>query len=463
MYLCRMKREVLTDILITSLSAEGKGVGRSPEGEVLFVENTAPGDKVDVRLRKSHKTYAEAYPFRFHKHSSTRVEPFCKHFGVCGGCRWQHIPYSDQLTYKRDRVVDAIHRIAGISQPKVANTIGAVQQQYHRNKLEFSFSKRGWAETADKEVLPALGFHVRGRFDRVVEIDHCYLQPDPSNELRRCVSKYAQKLQLSYYDPRTHSGWLRQLLLRTSQLGELMVMLQVRQKDKPSQEALLSEINRVFSPTSLLYAYNEKSNDSYYDLPVHLYSGRSYIEEQLGHLRLRIGPKSFFQPHTKQALRMCEWLRDNLQGRSGWLLDLYAGVGSIGLFLAPLFEKVLGVECVTEAVQYAKKNARINDLHQKVEFVEDMVETRLIDGFSDKRPSVVVCDPPRTGLHPKALSSLIDIRPSCIVYVSCHPGTQARDLSQLLQYYCITQIQPVDLFPHTPHVESIVCLDLRDE
>ena len=462
MYLCRMKREVLTDILITSLSAEGKGVGRSPEGEVLFVENTAPGDKVDVRLRKSHKTYAEAYPFRFHSQSITRVEPFCKHFGVCGGCRWQHIPYSDQLTYKRDRVVDALHRIAGISQPKVANTIGASQQQYHRNKLEFSFSKRGWAETADKEVLPALGFHVRGRFDRVVEIDHCYLQPDPSNALRNYVSKQAQKLQLSYYDPRTHSGWLRQLLLRTSQLGELMVMLQVRQKDKPSQEVLLSEIERVFSPTSLLYAYNEKSNDSYYDLPVHLYSGRSYIEEQLGHLRLRLGPKSFFQPCTNQALRMCEWIRDHLKDRGGWLLDLYAGVGSIGLFLAPLFERVLGVECVPEAVRYAKKNARINDLHQKVEFVEDMVEARLVDGFSEKRPSVVVCDPPRSGLHPKALSSLIDIRPSCIVYVSCHPGTQARDLSQLLQYYYVTQVQPVDLFPHTPHVESIVCLDLRD-
>lgn len=468
----RKKGIILEDIEVLDYAAEGKALARL-DGKVLFIEGGAvPGDRVDVRLLKSKKDWASGRVLRLREASPERVEPFCPHFGTCGGCQWQMLPYERQLAYKQQQVTEQLRRLGGgIRLPEPEPILGADPQRRYRNKLEFTFSSRAYLSAEDlkrepaPEARPALGFHAPGMFDKVLDIERCELQPEPSNELRNELRRLCLERGYAFYDPRAREGWLRNLVVRSNREGELMVNLVLQHENAAERVLVLDHLKTHFPQIrSLYYTINPKWNDSVADLSPRLHAGEPFLLERLGDCRFQIGPKSFFQTNSLQAERMYRQVQEfaALTGRET-LYDLYCGTGTIGIFLAAGARRVLGIELVTEAVQDARRNAELNGADNTRFFEGDVLQ--LCDrGFLEREgaPDVVVTDPPRAGMHPELVSRLLEMRAPRIVYVSCNPATQARDLALLDPGYEVRRIRPLDMFPHTHHIENIVLLTLRE-
>jgi 23S rRNA (uracil1939-C5)-methyltransferase len=465
----RRKRVVLQNVHLENYAAEGKSLAKV-DGKVIFVENTIPGDVVDVLLQKNKKDWAQGISIKVHKYSDERVEPFCQHFGVCGGCQWQMLPYEKQLQYKQQQVADNLKRIGKVELPEIPQILGATQTTRYRNKMEYTFSNKRFLlpEELSNEHISSeenvVGFHARGFFDKVVPIITCHLQEEPTNRLRLAVLNYGLQHNLSHYDIRLHTGFLRNLQVRLATTGELMVNVVFAYEDKEEREGLLEFVKNEFPEiTTLLYTINQKWNDSLYDLEPKIYTGKGYIIERLEDYQFKISPKSFFQTNTKQGEELYKITRDfaELDG-SQTVYDLYCGTGSIGIFVSKFAKKIIGVEVVESAVEDAKENALLNNLGHASFFAGDVTDI-CNDAFFEVhgRPDVVITDPPRAGMHEKLVEKLLDIAAPLIVYVSCNPATQARDLALLNEKYAVTKIQPVDMFPHTLHIENIVQLKLR--
>ncbi|AHM62271.1 TrmA family RNA methyltransferase [Flammeovirgaceae bacterium 311] len=462
------KNQVLEKLEIATVAAEGKCVARY-EGQVIFVPNVAPGDVVDIRIIRDKKSYAEGIPVQFHSYSKLRQQPFCQHFDYCGGCKWQHLTYESQLQFKRQQVVDNLQRIGKISLPEVRPTIGSEKISMYRNKLEYTFSNRKWLTGEElKSGLPirkdALGFHMSGRFDRVLDIEYCHLQPDPSNAIRNALRKFAHAEDLPFYDLVENEGFIRNLIIRTSSTGETMVIVQFARPYMEEVQKVMEFLNGEFPEiTSLQYIINQKFNETYYDQEVVLFKGRPWIEEEMEGLRFRIGPKSFYQTNSDQAYTLYKVARDYaaLTG-SEVVYDLYTGTGTIANFVARQAQKVVGVESVPEAIEDAKINSEINGIGNTSFFAGDMRDLLTEDFIQQHgQPDVVITDPPRAGMHEDVVKTLLAVAPQRIVYVSCNPSTQARDLQWLSEKYEVKAIQPVDMFPHTHHIENVVLLERR--
>ncbi len=478
---------ILTDILVTDYAAEGKSLAKI-EGKVIFIEKAVPGDIVDVKLMKNKKDWAEGFPVAFKAYSKDRVTPFCQHFGTCGGCIWQMLPYAKQLQYKHQQVVDNLQRIAKVELPEIDSIVGADETEYYRNKLEYTFStkkyltneqlaelkKQKQLEVEGSQVLSlgedlgeapgAAGFHARGFFDKVVEIDTCHLQKEPTNKIRNAVAAFAKEKGITFYDIRNHVGFLRNMMVRYATTGELMVNLIVGYNDKEIIDTIMNFMVQQFPEiTTLLYTINTKFNDSIFDLEPIVFKGKGYIIEKLENYQFKISPKSFFQTNTKQAEKLYTITREfaELDGNQV-VYDLYGGTGSIGIFVSDKAKKIIGVELIKEAVDDAKENATINQLSNAEFFVGDVIHICTDDFFAQHgKPDVIITDPPRAGMHEKLVKKLLDMAAPVIVYVSCNPATQARDLALLDEKYIVTKVQPVDMFPHTHHIENVVQLKLR--
>lgn len=470
------KTVVLEKILVQDYAAEGKSLARV-DGKVVFIEGAVPGDVVDVQLSKNKADWAEGHTVHIHSLSADRVTPFCEHFGVCGGCQWQMLPYEKQLFYKQKQVTDNLTRIAKINLPEIAPIIGADVTRGYRNKMEYTFATRKYiptdefrrmkAEGVDFNNQPgAAGFHVRGFFDKVVEIDTCHLQEEPTNFIRKAVAAYVLANQLPFYNIKSHEGWIRNLLVRSSTTGELMVNMVIAYEDKEHRIALLDQLLQLFPQiTTLLYTINSKRNDSLHDQEPIVYHGKGYIIEKLEELSFKISPKSFFQTNTKQAEKLYGVTRAfaELDG-SQLVYDLYCGTGSIGLFVSKFAKKLIGVEMVADAIEDAKENAALNGVNHASFFAGDVIDICNDDFFeAHGKADVVITDPPRAGMHEKLVKKLLEIAAPTVVYVSCNPATQARDLALLSEKYQVTKIQPVDMFPHTLHIENVVQLKLINE
>lgn len=464
-YAVRKKKNiVLEEVLVEHYAAEGKSLSRH-DGKVIFIENTVPGDVVDVRLLKNKKDWAEGYPIAFKSYSKERVTPFCEHFGVCGGCQWQMLPYARQLEYKQQQVVDNLTRIGKIALPPFLPIAGADEDKFYRNKLEYTFSTKEYtpARPESPAVSPegALGFHAKGFFDKVVQIKKCWLQQEPTNEIRNALYELALRKGYSFYDFREHKGLLRNLQLRLCTTGELMVNLVFGEDDAPRRKELLEFLKEGFPQiTTLLYTINLKWNDSLHDQEPLVYSGQGYVREQLEDFSFKIGPKSFFQTNTRQAEKLYRITRDfaELDG-SQVLYDLYCGTGSIGIFCSRKARKIVGVEMIAAAVADAKENAALNGIDHAQFFSGDVIDVCDDQFFSvHGRPDVIITDPPRAGMHEKLVRKILEMEAPTVVYVSCNPATQARDLALLDEKYAVTRVQPVDMFPHTHHIENVVQL-----
>ena len=473
------KPVVLENVLVENYAAEGKSLARV-DGKVIFIEGTVPGDIVDIQLTKSKKDWAEAYPLAFKEYSANRVTPFCKHFGVCGGCQWQMLPYKEQLIYKQQQVADNLGRIGKVALPEMLPIVGADATTGYRNKLEYTFATRRYIPKeefqqlrADDKLTEAIegtigaaGFHAKGQFDKVVEIDVCHLQEEPTNLMRKAIVGYAKENGLSFWDIRNHEGMLRNMMVRIATTGEIMVNIVLGIDDKKLQKGLFDFLLKQFpSITTLLYTINRKFNDSIYDLEPVAYFGNGYITEKLEDFQFKISPKSFFQTNTKQGEKLYEITRDfaELDGTQT-VYDLYCGTGSIGIFCSKGAKKIVGVELIDDAIKDAKENAALNGINHSFFTAGDVIAI-CDDAFFEThgKPDVIITDPPRAGMHEKLVKKLLDIAAPLVVYVSCNPATQARDLALLDEKYVVTKIQPVDMFPHTHHIENVVQLKLREE
>jgi 23S rRNA (uracil1939-C5)-methyltransferase len=509
----KKKNTILEQVLIEDFAAEGKSLARW-EGKIVFVERTVPGDVVDIFLYKNKKDWAEGYPLRFHQLSPDRVTPFCEHFGDCGGCQWQMVAYEDQLKFKQQQVKDALQRIGKIPLPEFLPIIGAKDDRYYRNKLEYTFGTMKYIPEAEyqaslnppageaspnpseggvlessisksvfniddsSEVPPqgglgeafpagaggALGFHAKGLFDKVVDIHRCHLQPEPSNEIRETIRAYARANNLSFYDVRHHTGYLRNIQIRICSTGEVMVNLIVGEDDPEKTTRLLQHLReKVPAITTLLYTINTKWNDSLHDLEPVAFSGKGYVIEKLENFQFKIGAKSFFQTNTYQGEQLYKVARDfaELTGKE-IVYDLYCGTGSIGIFVSKKAGKIIGVEIIEAAIEDARENAAMNNL-STAEFFAGNVTDICNDEFFEThgRPDVIITDPPRAGMHPKLVKKILEIAAPVVVYVSCNPATQGRDLNLLGEKYEVTRVQPVDMFPHTHHMENVVQLKLK--
>ncbi|MBS1917946.1 MAG: 23S rRNA (uracil(1939)-C(5))-methyltransferase RlmD [Bacteroidetes bacterium] len=467
----RKKRNIILEkLLIEDYAAEGKSLARA-DGKVVFVENTVPGDIADVKLVKNKKDWAEGFVTQYHQYSSDRVAPFCSHFGVCGGCQWQMLPYEKQLFYKQKQVADNLSRIGKIALPEMMPILGAEKTTQYRNKLEYTFSNKRFLlpeELKDESVSSSQnvsGFHAKGIFDKVVHIDTCYLQDEPTNQLRHAVTNWALQHDASFYDIKFHTGWLRTMQLRVCETGEVMVNIMFGYEDEEKRKQLMDHILSQFPQlTTLLYTINDKKNDSMYGLSPQAYYGKGYVIEELEKFKFKIGPKSFFQTNTKQGERLYQVAREfaELTGKET-VYDLYCGTGSIGIFVSEKAKKIIGVEAVEEAIGDAKENAALNNINHASFFAGDVIDI-CNDGFfaAHGKPDVIITDPPRAGMHEKLTQKIIDMEAPVVVYVSCNPATQARDLRLLDAKYVVTKIQPVDMFPHTHHIENVVQLKLRN-
>lgn len=461
---------ILEQIPVSGYAAEGKSLAKI-DGKVVFIEGGAvPGDIVDVQLFKNKKDWASGKAVRFHRYAENRVTPFCAHFGVCGGCQWQMLSYADQLRYKQKQVEDTLLHIGKLEIPPLMAIIGADKTTFYRNKLEFTFSNRAYLP--EEEIRErgwhfenALGFHLPKLFDKILDIQTCYLQPDPSNAIRNGIRRFALAKGYSFYDHRAHTGWLRNLIIRTATTGEVMVNLCLHHEDEPERTALLDHlIGTVPEITTVLYTLNSKGNDSIADLEPVVYFGKGYITEKLGEFSFKIRPKSFFQTNTAQADKLYQVVRTfaGLTGKET-VYDLYCGTGSIGIYLSKGAGKVIGVEQVTQAIEDARENAALNGVAQASFFEGDALEICTPEFFSTHgRPDVIITDPPRAGMHEKLVAKLLETGASRIIYVSCNPATQARDLAGLSEKYRISRVQPVDLFPHTRHIENVVLLTNKE-
>jgi len=464
---------ILSDVEIVDAGAEGKAIARV-DGMVIFVPFVVPGDIVDIKIFKKKKNYAEGRAIALKQPSPLRREAACPHFGICGGCKWQTLDYTAQLQYKQQQVKDNLERLGHLDTSTMKPICGSEQVYYYRNKLEFTFSSKRWlkeGEIRSDDDPGALGFHIPTLFDKVLPIEHCALQSDPSNAIRNSIGQYAIEHQLPFYDIRNHNGYLRNIVIRNSSIGEWMVTIIVAE-DKPEWlNPLLEFVHKQFRQiTALLYIINNKFNDSYTDLEAHTYYGKDHIMEAMPRynggtpLHFKIGPKSFYQTNSQQAFRLYSFVADyaHLTGNE-IVYDLYTGTGTIAQFLASNCKKVIGVEYVEDAISDARINAAVNGFDNCTFYAGDMAQV-LTDDFiaANGNPDVVVTDPPRAGMHEKVVSQLLRMKAPRIVYVSCNPATQARDIAMLMEAYTIAAIQPVDMFPHTQHVEN-VCLLIRKD
>lgn len=464
----KKKLPVLEGLVVESVGAEGKAIARH-ESRVVFIPMAIPGDVVDVQVIKKRSSYWEASVKRLVKPSPDRQEPVCTHFGICGGCKWQMLPYPEQLKFKARQVSDQLTRIGHLKLPAIRPILGADQPEFYRNKMEYTFSNRRWltaeemAGQAVPQFLPALGLHVRGLFDKVVDIEKCWLQPEPANEIRQEVKRFALERGYVFFDLKNQTGLLRNLTIRCTSTGEWMVIVSFCEDHPDQRKDLLDHIVACFPwLTSLVYAINPKSNDTISDLEIVTWYGRDHIIEEMEGLRFKISPKSFFQTNTHQVHRLYNAVRE-LAGLTGdeVVYDLYTGTGTIAQFLAGQARRVIGIEYLPEAIEDARLNASFNGIGNTLFLagdIKDTLNSRLFGEYG--RPDVIILDPPRAGVHADVVSAIREARPRRIVYVSCNPATQARDLSMISDPYRITDIQPVDMFPHTHHVENIVALSI---
>jgi 23S rRNA (uracil1939-C5)-methyltransferase len=465
----RKKKFVIKDLAITDYASEGKSLGRI-EGKVIFVEGAVPGDVADIFITKNKKDWADGKAINFTEYSKERTEPFCIHFGVCGGCKWQMLPYEKQLQYKQQEAVQVLKRIGKAELPEVLPIIGSADIIHYRNKLEFTFSNRRYltnAEINKSEKIPqenALGYHAPGIFDKIIDIQECWLMDDINNTVRNTVREYAIENALSYYDIRDHNGFLRNIIIRYCTTGEMMINF-VFANDNPDEIKKLLDhlLQKIPSITTLLYTINQKWNDSIYDLDPKVYFGNGYITETLGEFKFKISPKSFFQTNTKQAERLYD-VAKNFAGLTGHetVYDLYCGTGSIGIFLSRQSKKIIGVDIIEASIKDAKENALLNNIHHAEFFAGDVMEVCNDAFFSEHgRADIIISDPPRAGMHGKLIIKLLEIAAPKIVYVSCNVATQARDINLLSEKYTVEKIQPLDMFPHTHHIECVVLLQLK--
>ena len=463
----------LEGITISDVASEGNAVARldgDGGGFVVFVPYGAPGDVVDVRIVKKHKSYAEGRITRLITPGEVRIDPRCRHFGICGGCRWQHLPYNYQLECKQRQVVDALTRIAKVPLPPISPILGSNEIWEYRNKMEYTFSNRKWltdeqlASGESFDDRDGAGFHIPGAFDKVLDIEQCHLQDDLSNRLRRFVKDYGREHGLSFYDLRAQQGLLRNMMVRIASTGEVMVVMMFGADDAAAIAALLDALRASFPQiTSLLYVVNLKVNDTIGDLDIKLHSGREYIEEEMEGLRFRVGPKSFYQTNSRQAYELYKVAR-SFAGLNGneLVYDLYTGTGTIANFVSRSARRVIGIEYVPEAIADAKINSEVNGIDNTLFYAGDMKDVLTDDFIAEHgRPDVMIVDPPRAGMHGDVVEVILRAEPARIVYVSCNPATQARDLALLDAKYAVTAVQPVDMFPHTQHVENVVRLELK--
>jgi len=459
----------LSNIEIFDIAEEGKGVGRHEE-LVLFIDKAIPGDIVDVELQRKKKNFAEGKVVAIQQESPYRITPFCPHFGVCGGCKWQHMSYEAQLKFKQQYVDNALSRIGKIETSSMEEILPSEQTQYYRNKLEYTFSNKRWLTNRDEEVAPesmnALGFHVPGRFDKILDIDHCFLQQDPSNAIRNAVGSFAKENGISFYDLREHEGALRNLIIRTSSTGETMVIVVFAYPEEGQVELVMHHIATLFPEiTSLLYIINQKRNDTIFDQEVLVYKGRDYIYEEMEGLKFKVGPKSFYQTNSRQAYELYKVTREfaNLKGDE-LVYDLYTGAGTIANFVAKSAREVVGVEYVPSAIEDAKINSEINGVYNTKFYAGDMKDVLTADFVAvHGKPDVIITDPPRAGMHADVVARILEMEAPKVVYVSCNAATQARDLELLSAKYTVERIKPVDMFPQTQHVENVVLLKLKGE
>ena len=462
------KRVVFENIKVLDAGAKGKTIGKAPDGRVIFMTNTVPGDVVDVQTTKKRKSFFEGVAINFHSYSDKRVEPRCEHFGICGGCKWQHMGYDHQLFYKQNEVENNLRRIGHLHLPNINPILGSKDQYFYRNKMEFSFSDSRWltleeiqsdVEIEDKN---ALGFHIPGMWDKILDIKKCHLQADPSNAIRLEVKAFSIKNKITFFNPRKQHGMLRTLMIRTSSTGELMVLIQFYEEDKAKRELLLNHLVTVFPKiTSLQYVINKKQNDTLYDQEIICFAGRDHIIEAMEGLKFKINAKSFYQTNSVQAYELYKITRDfaGLTGKE-LVYDLYTGTGTIAQFVSKKAKKVIGIESVSEAISDAKANAANNNIENVAFFVGDMKNVFNKEFIAlHGRPDIIITDPPRDGMHKDVVQQIIDIAPKKVVYVSCNSATQARDLALMKDKYKVTKVQPVDMFPQTHHVENVVLLE----
>ncbi len=465
----KFKQKLIPKVLITGIADKGKSVGRDAEGRVIFVEKTVPGDVVDVLVYKKRKGQWLGLPQQFHEYSSDRVPPFCDHFGKCGGCKWQYLDYKAQAKHKQINVENAFRRIGKMPIGEFYPILQAPASTYYRNKLEYSFSSKRWLtrEEIDSGISNAkdvLGFHSPGSFDKVINIHHCWLQPDPSNAIRNAAREVAIDQGLPFFDMKSNEGFLRNMVIRVTSLGEVLLIFSFYKNDQEKIQPYLDELLKGFPQiTSLFYCINPKVNDFILDLEMINYHGKSYVEEKLKHVRFKVGPKSFFQTNTQQAENLYQITAD-FAGLEGYenVYDLYTGIGSIALFVANRCRQVVGIEEISAAIDDAKDNARLNNINNAIFYAGD-VKDILTKEFAQAhgRPDVLITDPPRAGMHPKVVEMLLQLKAPRLVYVSCNPATQARDLNMMSESYSVEKVQPVDMFPHTHHVENVALLKLK--
>lgn len=489
-YFCRVRRKkkniILEKLLVADYAAEGKSLARV-DGKVIFIENAVPGDVVDVRLLKNKKDWAEGMVLHTHVYSADRVDPFCSHFGICGGCKWQMLPYEKQLEYKHRQVEETLKRIGKVELPAFLPILGAPETTHYRNKIEYTFGTKEFTRVkpvkadraageqpakpaAEESAIPAfrgVGFHAKGFFDKIVDIQTCYLQAEPTNAIRNTIREFAIAKDWSFYDIRNHTGFLRTMQVRLCTTGELMVNIVVGENDPDKIETLMSFVSKQFPEiTTLLYTINTKWNDSMNDLVPVVYSGKGYVIEKLSDKKdylFKIGPTSFFQTNTKQAEQLYRVTKEfaELSGTET-VYDLYCGTGSIGIFVSDKANKIVGVEVIAAAIEDAKENAALNNLSAASFFAGDVIDICNDDFFATHgKPDVIITDPPRAGMHDKLVQKILEMAAPIVVYVSCNPATQARDLNLLDEKYAVTKVQPVDMFPHTHHIENVVQLKLK--
>ncbi len=463
---------ILENITITDIAAEGKCIARIDD-MVVFVPFVVPGDVVDLQVRRKKHHYCEAEAIRFIKYSDVRTEPMCEHFGVCGGCKWQNLPYSEQLKAKQKQVFDQLTRIGKIELPEFREILGSVKTKEYRNKLEFGCCNKRWltreqvASGFKYDNMNGIGFHITGAFDKILPIEKCWLMDDLHNRIRNAIRDYAYETGMTFFDLRAQHGLLRDIMIRNSNTGEWMVLIQFHYDEDGDEQramALMQHVADKFPEiTSLLYVDNQKCNDTFGDLDLSVYKGNDHIYEEMENLRFKVGPKSFYQTNTEQAFHLYSVARDFAQLSGNELVyDLYTGTGTIANFVAKKARKVIGIEYVPEAIEDAKVNSKINGIDNTLFYAGDMKDI-LNDTFISQhgRPDVIITDPPRAGMHPDVVATILRTHPKRIVYVSCNPATQARDLALLDTAYAVKEVQPVDMFPHTPHVENVVLLEAR--
>lgn len=466
----KRKKQIIENVAVTGYAAQGKALARI-EGKVLFIEGAVPGDIADVRVIKSKKDWAEGKAIKIKKYSDDRVVPFCIHFGICGGCKWQMLPYENQLGYKEQEVKDALQRIGGISNIPVLPIIGAQKTIHYRNKLEFSFSNKKFLSTTELTDLGedhwpggTVGYHLPKLFDKILDIQECWLMDEVNNKIRNSLRQYSEAKGYTYYDFKEHKGFLRNIVIRNCTTGELMVNLVFGNYDGPKIEDICKFLlDKVPSITTLLYTINEKWNDSFYELEPKVFYGKGYVIERLGEFNFKISAKSFFQTNTKQAEILYEVVKEfaALKGNEN-VYDLYCGTGSIGIFLSKEAGKIIGVDVIEDAIKDARENAELNQVNEASFYAGDVIHICTDSFFTvHGKPHIIIVDPPRAGLHQQLINKLLEISAEKIIYVSCNVGTQARDLRLLNEKYQVVKVQPVDMFPHTFHIETVALLSLK--